>query len=150
MYSFDMLYTGIFVLDDGSEHEVDFESRWADKDKLARLRRFVLVPKDEANNSMPLVALNLPEGAKLIFKHRVFGQFGTGDALPHQKFRIYCVGYKFKGDEHLFWIMPNGVIEFGVDLDDPEFALAVQQNAPLADGNYDIIEGTAEDISEAV
>ena len=142
MYSFDMLYTGIFVLDDGSEHEVDFESRWADKEKLARLRRFVLVPKGEANLSMPLVALNLPEGAKLIFKHRVFGQFGTGDAKPKIKYRIYCCGYKYRGEEHQFWIMPNGIVEFGVGLDDPELAILVQQNAPEAEGNYDIVEET--------
>jgi hypothetical protein len=127
MFSFDMLYTGIFTLDDGSEHLVDFENRWANKEKLAHLKTFTLVPKDGVEN-MPVVVLNVPTGAKPIFKHRVYGQIAATGGSVRKPFRVYCIGYKFRGVEHLFWILPNGVVEIGPD---PAMATIIQQNAPF-------------------
>jgi hypothetical protein len=127
MFSFDMLYTGIFTLEDDSEHLVNFENRWADKEKLAHLKRFTLVPKDGVEG-MPVVVLNVPTGAKPIFKHRVYGQISTSGGTTRKAFRVYCIGYKLRGLEHLFWILPNGIVEIGPD---PLMAMIIQQNAPF-------------------
>lgn len=119
------------TLDDGSDVLLDLEaSGWADKEMLARTVRWALVPKTEPSHvtlkgsSYPLVSIAIPDGAKPIFRSRVYVGTIIGRSsdqierkvIPHllvPVFRAYCIGWK-KGGHHVWtWVLPDGSIEVG-------------------------------------
>ena len=131
----EFVYAANATLDDGSEVVVDLEQRgWADKEMLAKTVRWALVPKVEPSHvtltgrSYPLVSIAIPEGAKPIFRSRVY----VGNIISRSKdqqdrkvipslripqFRVYCIGWK-KGRTTVWtWIMPTGDIEVGTSDD---------------------------------
>lgn len=112
------LFWGVITLDDASEHRLDLEEHgWAEKTRLARTVRFALIPKDDAPDYFRPVVVNIPTGAKPVFKTRVKVANPIGDTTGRVSatIRIYGIGYKQGGHEPLFWILPNGAIEFGED-----------------------------------
>lgn len=101
-------YTGQAQLNDGSVIELDLEERgWADPDMLAETRVFSLISKTP---SWPTIHINIPEGAKPIFKSRKSVGMTAGF-----EFRSYAVGWFLDGESHWTWVMPNGVIETETD-----------------------------------
>lgn len=121
------------TLDDGSDVVVDLEQHgWADKEILARTVRWSLVPNGNGltlhGRPWPLVSIQIPEGAKPIFRSRVYvGSIvsRSSDQIERKVipilnvpvFRAFCIGWK-KGDTHVWtWVMPTGDIEVGT-LDD--------------------------------
>jgi len=121
MQPFDYLATA--TLDDDSEAVLDLEERgWANKELLARVRRWAIVPKPHAPH-LPIVVVNIPTGGKPVFKSRVFGTMAVGDVEDGKPvtplFRCYAIGYKLGRRTHWTWVMPNGSIEVG---DDPWLA----------------------------
>ena len=109
------VYNAEAHLDDGSAVLLDLEERgWADKELLNRTVRWVLVPKDGAvttnGNPLPFVVVNIPEGAKPVFKSRVYANAKYGPM-----FRIYGIGYFLKKQTYIHWVLPTGDIEIGED-----------------------------------
>jgi hypothetical protein len=105
-------YKAEIQLNDGTLIPLDLEERgWADPERLANTRVFSLVPK-EINAGWPLVRVNIPEGAKPIFKARK-----NVLATAGQEFRCYAVGWFKDGESHWTWILPGGSIE--TESDDP-------------------------------
>ena len=117
------VYWGTLLLDDGSEVVLDLEEHgWAEKSRLARTRRFALVPKDDAKLTLngtpyPPVVVNIPENAKPVFKTRVKGASPIGDTTGRQpaQIRLYGIGYKLRNNEPMVWVLPTGAIEVGED-----------------------------------
>jgi hypothetical protein len=103
-------YTAELTLKDGSVAPVNLEERgWAHPDRLAQTRVFSLVPK----SSGITVSVNIPDGAKPIFKsRRVIG------ATAGWEFRVYAVGWFKDGESHWLWLLPDGSIE--VETDEPD------------------------------
>ena len=105
-------YTAELQLHDGSTVAIDLEERgWAEPERLSQTRAFTLVPKSTA---WPRVMINIPEGAKPIFKSRNSVGMTAGF-----EFRSYAVGWFKDGDSHWTWVMPGGVIE--TETDEPEY-----------------------------
>ena len=104
-------YSAELQLHDGSVVQVNLEERgWADPERLAQTRVFSLVPK---TNTWPRMSVNIPEGAKPIFKSRNNVGMTAG-----WTFRSYAVGWFKDGESHWTWINPNGTIES--ETDDPK------------------------------
>lgn len=129
------------TLDNGQEIVVDLEQRgWADPEMLAHTVRWALVPKGNhitlTGRPYPLVSVVIPEGAKPIFRSRVFvGNIISRSSdqverkvIPHLTvpvFRVFCIGWK-KGDTHVWtWVLPTGDIEVGTD-DDSHLATTLR------------------------
>lgn len=99
-------------LNDGTEVKLNPEEHgWAEPERLAQVKVWSLIPREA--NGMPLVVVQIPEGAKPIFKSRVYGKL-VGDI----SFRAYAIGWH-DTISHWTWVMPNGHIEVG---DDPLYA----------------------------
>lgn len=118
------VYVAAAQLNDGSETIVDLEERgWADKELLKRTVRWTLIPKDGAltlhGRPYPIVTVAIPEGARPVFKSRVYGTVGANDAKGTPLFRCYAIGYKLGRKTHWTWVLPTGDIEMG---EDPWFA----------------------------
>ena len=129
------------TLDDGTEVVVDLEQRgWADPVMLARTVRWALVPKPEhytmKGMMYPLVSIAIPEGAKPVFRSRVFVGNIIGRSqdqierkvIPSLKvpvFRVFCIGWK-KGKSIVWtWVLPTGDIEVGTG-DDSHIAITLR------------------------
>lgn len=113
-------YTVALQLNDGSNHNFSLDEKgWADKDQLSRAVEISLIPQGETN--LPVVACQVPEGAKPVVKTRVFGSIGSGSTEESRDaFRVYAIGYKQKRRRpYIIWILPNGTIEMG---DEPKYA----------------------------
>lgn len=124
-------YYAAATLDDGTEVErIDLEARgWADKDMLSRTVRWSLVPKGQyislSGRPYPLVSIAIPEGAKPVFRSRVYRGVITNRSsdqvarkvvpvLRVPEFRAFCIGWK-RGSEHVWtWVLPTGDIEVGM------------------------------------
>jgi hypothetical protein len=113
----DYVYIAAAQLTDGSETVIDLEERgWADKEVLSRTVRWTLIPKDGAltmnGRPYPLVSIHIPEGARPVFKSRVYGVVGvdgSDEGMP--RFRCYGIGYKLGKHTHWTWVLPTGDIE---------------------------------------
>jgi hypothetical protein len=117
------------TLSDGEEVVVDLEQRgWADKEILAKTIRWALVPKGTHitldGRPYPLVQISIPEGAKPIFRSRVYRaiiQSRSSDQIERKvipvlrvpEFRAYCIGWKKGRTKVWTWVMPDGSIEVG-------------------------------------
>lgn len=113
-------YEVALQLNDGSNHKFSLEEKgWAAKEQLNRTKEISLIPT--GNTTLPVVACQVPEGAKPIIKSRVFGSIGSGaGSEASDAFRVYAIGYKQKRRRpYLIWILPNGTIEMG---DEPVYA----------------------------
>jgi 8-oxo-dGTP pyrophosphatase MutT (NUDIX family) len=94
-------------LNDGTEVKLDPEVHgWAEPERLAKVKVWSIVPRA---GGLPLVVVQIPEGAKPIFKSRWYGKlaFDLG-------FRAYAIGWH-DTESHWTWVMPNGIIEVGED-----------------------------------
>jgi hypothetical protein len=120
----DYVYNAEIGFADNSGSLLDLEEKgWADKEMLARATRWSLVPKDEAPKTLngsawPVVVVSIPDGAKPVFKSRVFGRFNVGGnsaSSSNTLFRCYAIGWKKGKEERLIWVLPTGDIEFGED-----------------------------------
>ena len=111
-------------LTDGSEVKLNPEEHgWAEPERLSRVKVWSLIPRD--NNGMPVVTVQIPEGAKPIFKSRVYGKGLPGIAdNPLPSFRCYAIGWH-DTESHWTWVMPNGNIEVG---EDPLYADLILQH----------------------
>jgi len=116
------------TLDDGTDiGAIDLEEQgWASKPMLARTRRWSLVPKGTHvmldGRQYPMVTIDIPVGAKPVFRSRVFVGNITGRSsdqierkvIPHLSvpaFRVYGIGWK-KGSLTVWtWVAPNGAVE---------------------------------------
>lgn len=113
-------YSVALQLNDGSNHQFSLDEKgWADKEQLARAKEISLIPMDNA--PLPVVAVQIPEGAKPVVKSRVFGTIGMGGAGEAiDGFRAYAIGYKqARRRPYIIWILPNGTIEMA---DEPVYA----------------------------
>lgn len=100
-------------LNDGSEVLLDPEEKgWAEPERLAKVTVWSLVPKEA--NGMPIITVQIPEGAKPIFKSRVYGKGLPGIENDLPIFRAYAIGWH-DAESHWTWVMPNGNIEVGED-----------------------------------
>jgi hypothetical protein len=111
-------YEVALQLNDGSNHKFSLDEKgWAAKEQLNQTKEISLIPT--GNTTLPVVACQVPEGAKPIIKSRVFGSIGAGgENVPG--FRVYAIGYKQKRRRpYVIWILPNGTIEMG---DEPLYA----------------------------
>lgn len=107
--SFD--YDLTLQLNDGSEVKLNPEEHgWAEPERLAQVKVWSIIPRDQ--NGMPVVTVQIPEGAKPIFKSRVYGKGLPGTGGP--SFRAYAIGWH-DTESHWTWVMPNGNIEVGED-----------------------------------
>lgn len=105
----DFVYSAEAELDDGTIERLDLEERgWADKELLNRVKRWAIVPKGFGDGpvGLPLIVVNIPEGAKPVFKSVVF------KSTLGAEFRVYGVGWH-KGQSHWTWVHPNGIVEVG-------------------------------------
>lgn len=116
------VYWGALILDDGSEHIIDFDQKgWAEPTRLARTVRFSLVPKGKVltlkGRDYPTIVVNIPIGGKPVFKTRVKSStpMGPSEGRHPASIRIYGIGYKKGNQEHLSWVLPTGDIEVGED-----------------------------------
>lgn len=116
------IFWGTILLDDGTEEVLDLEAHgWAEPTRLARVKRFALVPKDGAmtlqGTEFQPVVVNIPETAKPVFKTRVKVATPIGDTTGRHnaRLRIYGVGYKRGRNEFILWVLPTGAIEVGED-----------------------------------
>jgi hypothetical protein len=113
-------YNAEAQLNDGSAVLLDLEKTgWAYKEMLAQTHRFSLVPKsgttNSAGNPLPIVVVNIPPGAKPIYRSRVYRKMGTGaDGQALIEFRCFCIGWKKGSVTCWTWILPSGDIETGV------------------------------------
>ena len=111
-------YTAELQLHDGSIVPVNLEEHgWADPDRLANTRALTLIPRNVASG-WPFVRINIPEGAKPIFKSR-----NNVGATAGFQMRVYAVGWFKDGESHWTWVFPGGALEQGGD--DPEFAKTI-------------------------
>lgn len=112
-------YEVALQLNDGSNHKFSLEEKgWANKEQLSRAKEISLIPKDNA--TLPVVAVQVPEGAKPVIKSRVFGTIGMTSGENTPGFRVYAIGYKqARRRPYIIWILPNGTIEMG---DEPVYA----------------------------
>lgn len=135
-------YFAAAVLDDGTEVErIDLEQRgWADPEMLARTVRWSLVPKGNhitlTGRPYPLVSIDIPEGAKPIYRSRVMvgNIIGRSSDQIERKvipvltvpaFRCFCIGWK-KGKTTVWtWVLPTGDIEVGTG-DDSHLATTLR------------------------
>ena len=108
------VYFANATLADGSDiGAIDLEEPgWANKEMLAQTVRWSLVPKPGAKTigggDYPVVQIAIPQGAKPIFRTRVY--MSTVDYVG---FRCYCIGWK-KGRTFVWtWVLPTGSIEVG-------------------------------------
>lgn len=107
-------YEVALQLNDGSNHKFALDEKgWANKEQLSRTTEISLIPSGDT--ALPVVACQIPEGAKPVIKSRVFGHIGAGgDGPAVNAFRVYAIGYKQKRRrEYIIWILPNGTIEMG-------------------------------------
>ncbi len=119
-------YQAIATLTDDSGTVLDLEEQgWASKEMLSRVKVWSIAPKN-ADSSLPTVVVNIPEGAKPVFKSRVFGTMGVASSEGGPLFRCYAIGYKKGSSEFLAWILPSGDIEIGPD---PHIAEAIISNS---------------------
>lgn len=135
-------YLANATLDDGTEVTLDLEQHgWADKQMLARTVRWTLVPKPEyitlQGRPYRMVMINIPEGAKPVFRSRVYRSAITNRSSDHverkvipfllvPEFRTYCVGWK-KGRTTVWtWVMPDGSVETGA-VDDSYLGWALRK-----------------------
>jgi hypothetical protein len=113
------VYWGTILLDDGTEEVLNLEVHgWAEPTRLARVKRFALVPngreKTLSGEDYPVVVVNIPEKAKPVFKTRVKVSTGKGEEIRvPASIRCYGVGYKLGRHEHILWVIPTGAIEVG-------------------------------------
>jgi hypothetical protein len=109
MTSFDYDLTA--QLNDGSEVKLNPEVHgWAEPERLAKVVVWSLIPRIEA---LPVVVVQIPEGAKPVFMSRVYGKGLPGTGGP--SFRAYCIGWFKDGETYRTWVMPGNVIEVGED-----------------------------------
>lgn len=136
MSSKSYIYHAEAQLNDGTFELLDLEEHgWADKERLAKVVRWSLIPKAEAFPAMggrnwPVVIVDIPEGARPVFKTRAFNKvrFNAGTEGTFSEgplFRCYAIGWKLKTEERLVWVLPTGDIEFG---EDPTLADAILKN----------------------
>lgn len=111
-------YEVALQLNDGTSHKFSLEEKgWAKKEQLKRTKEISLIPS--GNTTLPVVACQIPDGAKPVVKSRVYGHVGSGGAQT-DAFRAYAIGYKpSRRKPYLIWILPNGTIEVA---DDPVYA----------------------------
>ena len=131
------------TLDDGEDVVVDLEQHgWADPVMLARTVRWSLVPKGNhitlTGRPYPLVSIDIPVGAKPVFRSRVFVGNIIGRSadqierkvIPHltvPSFRCFCIGWK-KGKMIVWtWVLPTGDIEVGTE-DDSHLAVTLRSH----------------------
>ena len=101
-------------LHDGSEVKLNPEVHgWAEPERLAQVKVWSIIPR---KMGLPPVVVQIPEGAKPIFKSRVYGKGypGTNEATGLPIFRAYAIGWH-DTTSHWTWVLPNGVIEVGED-----------------------------------
>lgn len=113
-------YEVALQLNDGSNHKFSLDEKgWANKEQLSRTKEISLIPQDGSN--LPVVAIQVPEGAKPVIKSRVFGTLGMAATdTPTDGFRVYAIGYKqARRRPYIIWILPNGTIEMA---DEPVYA----------------------------
>jgi hypothetical protein len=134
-------YTAELQLNDGSLVQVDLEERgWAEPDRLANTRVFSLVPR-QLGTGWPLIRINIPDGAKPVFKSR-----RNVLATAGQEFRAFAVGWFKDGSTHWTWVMPGGSIE--TETDDPHLvskmteALNQKWRTAVGAPGGDMAEGT--------
>lgn len=107
-------------LNDGSEVVADPDVHGLfEPERLAKVEVWSLIPRDQ--NGMPVVTVQIPRGAKPIFKSRVYGKGLPG--LDGPAFRAYAIGWH-DTESHWTWVMPGGNIEIG---EDPLYADLVLQ-----------------------
>ena len=115
-------------LNDGSEVKLNPEEKgWAEPERLARVKVWSLIPRDQ--NGMPVISVQIPEGAKPIFKSRVYGKGLPGIENDLPAFRCYAIGWH-DTESHWIWVLPTGDIEVGEDPRNAE--LILQKMAGLA------------------
>ena len=110
-------------LNDGSEVKLDPEVHgWAEPERLAKVKVWSLIPRKAG---LPVVVVQIPEGAKPIFKSRVYGKGYAGiEDSPLPAFRAHAIGWH-DTESHWTWVMPNGLIEVG---DEPLYADMILQS----------------------
>lgn len=117
------VYNAEAQLNDGSAVLLDLEKTgWADKSMLAQTHRFTLIPKAGFTTSKgqlyPFVVVNIPKGAKPIYRSRVFRRAASNNLNePLIEFRCYCIGWKRGATTVWTWVLPTGDIETGTDDD---------------------------------
>lgn len=110
-------------LNDGTEVKLNPEEHgWAEPERLAQVRVWSIIPRNE---NWPVITVQIPEGAKPIFKSRVYGKGypGTNDTTGLPVFRAYAIGWH-DSTSHWTWVLPGGNIEVG---DDPLYADLILQ-----------------------
>jgi hypothetical protein len=101
-------------LNDGTEVKLNPEEHgWAEPERLSKVKVWSILPRVDG---LPIVTVQIPEGAKPIFKSRVYGKGypGTNDSTGLPIFRAYAVGWH-DTSSHWTWVLPGGVIEIGED-----------------------------------
>jgi hypothetical protein len=117
------VYNAEAQLNDGTAVLLDLEARgWADKELLAKTTRFTLLPKPDApltvtGRPYPIVVVNIPEGAKPVFRTRVYRKMGVNDGNLLIDFRVYSIGWKRGKLTYWTHVLPSGDIE-GSSTDD--------------------------------
>lgn len=95
-------------LNDGSEVKLNPEQHgWAEPERLAKVKVWSVIPRE--HSTLPPVIVQIPEGAKPIFKSRVYGKGLPGTGGP--TFRAYAIGWH-DTESHWIWVFPNH-IEYG-------------------------------------
>lgn len=98
-------------LNDGSEVKLNPEEHgWAEPERLSKVKVWSLIPRD---STLPVVTVQIPDGAKPIFKSRVYGK-GLPTHVNTLTFRAYAIGWH-DSTSHWLWVMPGGNIEVGED-----------------------------------
>jgi hypothetical protein len=94
-------------LNDGTEVKLDPEVHgWAEPERLAKVTVWSLIPRV---GGWPVMTVQIPKGAKPIFKSRVYGKF-----VADISFRAYAIGWH-DTTSHWTWVLPGGIIEVGED-----------------------------------
>lgn len=109
-------------LNDGTEVKLNPEEHgWAEPERLSKVKVWSILPRVAG---LPVVSIQIPDGAKPIFKSRVYGKGypGTDNGLP--MFRAYAIGWHDTAS-HWTWVLPGGVIEVG---DDPIYGPMILQH----------------------
>lgn len=113
------LASAIESQDPAGSLEAAAEERQAILSMIAAAGRNPLAP------AMPLLRINIPTGAKPVFKSKVYGTAmlnSEGNIEGYQQdFRGYAVGWKKGRAQHLIWIFPGGHTEATHGNDDPTF-----------------------------
>ena len=95
-------------LNDGTEVKLNPEVHgWAEPERLAKVKVWSIIPRSDV---WPVVTVQIPEGAKPIFKSRVYGKGLPATGGP--SFRAYAIGWH-DSTSHWTWVMPGGNIEVG-------------------------------------